>query len=310
MSHKSALSIVGLTLVALAGASESALAVPSGANYFVRPVLRVGAGAIQDGLQYNGATQATQTQNVTGSSWSTVNLQNGTVKMYAAESNGATIGGLQTFGSFGEQLTIDNGAGTNWTMRFSIEGQVSGDLEFVTPGSNNPYIWHDLSIVVFDEGVADSTNFFGIARDPCWGQDPLNCTPAPAPLAYEYYSDFLDIDVFGGGSDFYEYISSQISATVFLQSNHTVLDLFVFTNVVVSAEPGAGVANYVSDFSHTATFGQEFESGVDAFSSSGEFLGLSTPPQNPPPSGVPVPGVLALFGLGLACLGWSRRKNA
>ena len=63
------------------------------------------------------------------------------------------------------------------------------------------------------------------------------------------------------------------------------------------------------DFEHTATFNQEVAPGVELYSSSGEFLGLGTPPPTGP-TPVPVPATFTLFSLGLLGLGFTRRKRA
>lgn len=308
MRRKNAVPTLLVGVFSFAALSQTAYAVPVDANYYVRPLLQVGSGAYQDGLEYNGATEATQSQSVSGSSWSTVDLGNGTAKMYSEGSAG--LPGLLAFGGFGEKLTITGGAGTFWDLSYAMEGSFSGDLEFVTPGSSNPHLFYNLGLVVFAAGVADATNFLGIANDPCWGQDPLNCTPAPAALANVSTSEFFEAPVLGGEDDFFETFFRQVTASVFLPTNNEVLELFVYSNVIVDAQAGAGLANYVADFSQTASFAQQFAPGVDAYSSSGEFLGLVAPPDDPPPNGVPAPGVLGLFGLGLLALGWTRRKPA
>tara|TARA_R110000823_G_scaffold309352_2_gene433497 strand:+ start:2231 stop:3184 length:954 start_codon:yes stop_codon:yes gene_type:complete len=286
-------------------------------SYFVRPALRVGGGAIQDGLVTNGATQATQTQSVSGTSRSTVSLVDGTVKMFAEEGSSNEVG-LQTFGSFGERLTIRNGAGTNWNLGFGIEGEIFGELGPAAPGAELPVVFYDLSIVVFDAGIATSADFYGLATDPCFGQDPLNCIPRPAPRAFQYQSNILDIpiedyDPTASSSPFYIDVADSIFASVLLENNTETLDVFVFTNVFYNASAagvGSGVESYVLDFENTVTYTQDFAPGVEVFSSSGEFLGLDAPPPVDPnePTPVAAPGVLSLFGLGLLALLRTRRR--
>ncbi len=307
--------ILAIGLLMSAVMSGSAFAVPVDANYTVRPLLRVGSGVAQDGLQVNGPTNATQSQNVVGESWSTVDLATGTVKMYA-EGNGAQPG-LQTYGGFSERLTIQGGGGTTWNMGFDLIGEISGGLGSSAPGGPRPQVFYNLGIVVFQAGVANYTNVLGIAGDSCWGQDTLNCTPAPAPLANVSFSDIISIPVDDYPSDdtFSLSIDENILASVLLPSNNVLLDLFVYTNVIVSTGSAGsavtGVTDYVSDFSNTATFGQTFAPGVNAYSSSGQFMGLSTPPQSvpTPPQSVPEPATFALFGIGLAGLGFARKKR-
>lgn len=304
-----AASVFTLTLLA-----EAAQAASIQSSYFVRPVLRIGAGEIIDGRQVNGPTTGSLEQSVVGNSESAVNLTNGTVKMYAQESAAET--GLQTFGAFGERLTINGGAGTNWDLSFGLEGDLYGQLGPRAPSpSSPPLFFYDLSIVVFNQGVADSTNFFALARDACWGQDPLNCSPVPAPLAYEYVFESIpipvdDYDPFGDDSDneFYIDVYDEIFASIELASNHEVLDIFVFTNMWVAPNgAGNGLESYFADFSNTATYSQQFAPGVEAFSSSGQFLGLAAPPVTPS-SNVPAPGGLLLIAIGLLGLGVSRRR--
>lgn len=296
-------------------ASVYTQAMPLESNYYVRPGLRVGGGAFQDGLIENGPTTSSQQQGVVGFSSSEVSLENGTVKMYAEEFFNTTVG-LQTFGGFGERLFIRNGAGTNWGTNLSIEGEVFGGLGPRAPSDDlPPTIIYDVGIVVHEAGVADWSNFLGIANDPCWGQDPLDCDPAPAPLANEFSQGRYEVPVDDwqeGVEDFYEFLFRQVSANILLDSNDEVLDLFVYSNLFLAfdtAGAGSGLENYVLDFENTAQYSQTFAPGVDVFSSSGEFLGLTTPPPIDPPDPVPAPGALQLALLGLASMVLGRRRR-
>ncbi len=283
-------------LVTFAVVSESAFAVPIDANYFVRPFLRVGSGPgiVQDGLETNGPIEATQTQNVSGFSTSTVNLAEGTVKVSAEATAAQPI--LTTSGTFGERLTIRGGVGTNWDMDFTLDGFVEGDLGPRASGSPDPFVFYNLKIAVLEAGVADYSNFWGIATNTCWGQDPLNCTEV-YPLAKVSVTELIDIPYDPNESTFSMDISDTISASILLLTNNALLDLFVAANVAVVLSGGvsSGVVNYSSDFSNTAAFSQNFAPGVMAYSSSGQFLGLPTPP----PAQVPTPGTLAMLMIGL-----------
>ncbi len=305
---------VGTVLAgSLSSLSTMAMPVETTSQYYVRPGLRVGGGAFQDGLQENGPTSAVQSQSVSGFSRSTVDLTQGTVKMYAEEPSITQVG-LQTFGGFGERLTIRNGAGTNWGMNFGIEGEAYGDLGPRAPGGPLPVVIYNVGVVVHEAGVADWSNFLGLANDPCWGQDPLECNPAPAALVNNSSQGIYDVPVedYAEGIDqFFEYLSTAVSANVALETNNETFDLFVYTNVFMAFDtlgPGSGLRNYVLDFENTATYDQTFAQGVDVFSSSGQFLGLTTPPPIDPPGNVPTPGALPLFGLGLLALALGRRR--
>lgn len=294
-SFKSML-LLATGLVTFAVVSESAFAVPIDANYFVRPFLQVGSAIVQDGLQTNGPIEATQTQNLVGSSTSTVNLAEGTVKMYAEVANAAQPI-LTNSGVFGERLTIQGGQGTNWNMDFTLDGSVTGDLGSRAAGSPDPFVFYNMKIAVFEAGVADYSNFWGIATNPCWGQDPSNCTEV-YPLNKVSVSESIDIPYDPAETSYFLDIYETISASVLLLTNNALLDLFVSANVAVVLSGGvsSGVVNYSSDFSNTAAFSQTFAPGVIAYSSSGQFLGLPAPP---PPAQVPTPGTLAMLMIGL-----------
>lgn len=293
---KKLLSITVVTTVVM-GMAEAALAVPvvEDTAYFVRPALRVGVGEVIEGVQVNGDTEATNSQGVVGYSESTVNLADGTVKMYSEEYS--PLNGLQTFGSFGERITIRNGAGTNWDINFGLEGQLStlGGSPII-PGTPPPQLFYDVGIAVYAPGQADWSNFVGIAYDLEDGIDPI---------LFEYASFIDDID--GTAEEDYYDIFAEVLGSITLETDNEVFDIFAFTNVSVWTDAGNGLEYFEADFLHTASFGQQFAQGVNAYSSSGQFMGLTTPP--PLVNTIPEPASLLLFGLGLGVFGVRRKKS-
>lgn len=279
--------LVGL----LATPFVQAAVIVSEPSYFTRPVLRVD-GELIDGIQVNGAIESTQQQGVVGYSESTVNLENGTVKMYMEDFSGQNS--LQTFGSFGERVTIKNGAGTMWDIGFALEGI----LETYAGGPindavNSPTIFYDVGIAVYKAGEVMWNNFVPGATDF-------------DALLYEYDFSVDDID---STSEFEEYdINTNVSGSVEIASDYEVYDIFTFTNVIVSTEIGDGLEEYVANFLNTATFDQSFAPGVEAFSSSGQFIGLATPPPIIT-TDVPEPESLLLFGLGLTIFARVKRSS-
>ena len=297
-------------------ASVAATATPiTDVSYYVRPALRVGGGELIDGYEANGAKSKDLSQGVTGTSRSAVNLGNGTVKMYVDETLNSPVG-FQAFGGFGERIDIRNGAGTTWDFAFGIEGEIFGDLGFVAPGQQPATFVYNVGLVAHQAGVANGQNFLGIANDPCWGQDPLHCTPAPAALVNEFAQGVYVVpaDEFPDVQNFYEYVSETVFGSIDLLTNFEQFDIFTYTNIFLAFDttgPESGLTRYTMDFENTATFTQTVAPGVEVYSSSGEFLGFGeAPPIDTPPTGVPVPATFALFSLGLVGLGWSRRKKA
>ncbi len=158
-----------------AAAINPAHAVPVtvGSNYFVRPALRVAVDQnIIDGIEVNGATTKTMEQGAIGTSRSIVNLADGTVKMY--QQGHAGNENLQTFGSFGERITIRGGAGTTWTPSFSVDGTLETYGGGPVVDGSTPPLWrYNVGLYIYRAGVADWTNFFGLATDDNPNNDPI-----------------------------------------------------------------------------------------------------------------------------------------
>lgn len=279
------LAVVGLgilsTFVTMHSANAALEVVDT--SYFVRPALRVGAGELIDGADINGATSGYLDQSVVGYSSSSVDLTQGTVKMFASEE--ISFQGLQTFGSFGERITITNGAGTNWDVGFAVEGM----LELVSdgamaPGAQAGSLFYDVGIAVYRAGQVTYNNFVN--------------NPDYDPVLFEY-TQFVD-DLYGD----VEYDQYNVFADAFgsveLTSNYEEFDIFAYTNVIVLGDLASGVESYTADFLNTARFSQTFATGVQAYSSSGQFMNLNAPPPNP--NSVNSPGVLALCGLGFGLM--------
>lgn len=255
--------------------------------------MRIGDGEIIDGIEVNGSTTSTNEQGVVGYSSSTVNLNEGTVKMYAEEF--APITGLQTFGSFGERITVTNGAGTDWSLGFEVEGFLEtlagGPL---INGVPDPTLYYDVGIAVYRAGQVDWTNFVN--------------NPDFEPLLFEFDAIIDPIDNLSE----YSYVDVFASAfgSIALESDYEQFDIFAFTNVIVDSENGDGLESYISDFTNTASYSQTFANGVEAFSSSGEFLGLSTPHPPPPVNQASAPASLAMLSFGLALLACRRKHQS
>ncbi|MFA3789986.1 PEP-CTERM sorting domain-containing protein [Aliiglaciecola sp. SL4] len=263
-------------------------------SYFVRPALRVSTGELIDGITVNGETEVMLSQGVSGYSESTVNLSEGTVKMYSSE-YGSTLDGLQTFGSFGERVTIKNGAGSNWDVGFDIEGflDVYAGAPLIPSVDTSPSIFYDVGIAVYPAGEVSWNNFVPGFNDF-------------TPILYEYNSayDLIDADA---ESSYYDLFTSALGS-VEIVSDYEVFDIFAFTNVIVSSDYGDGLEAYDADFMHTASFNMNFAEGVDAYSSSGDFMGLAKlPADDGGPSQIPEPESLLLFASGITLL-FTRRK--
>lgn len=288
------LCLMGLGIAALSLALELQAA-PLGANYYVRPGLRVNFPAeFQDGLEVNGATTKTQVQGAIGQSRSRVSLDDGSVKMYI-DGQGNSIN-QQTFGGFGERVTVTGGAGTNWNFSFAIDGvlETEGGAPRIE-GVPDPLWFYDIGLAIYEPGVADFDTF-----------NLESLRTSESNLFYGYKSDLATIN----SDDEFALQSAFLSINGFvpLISNYEVFDIFVFTNLIVDPENGDGLETYVADFENTASYAQTFAPGVTAFSSSGQFLGLTTPPPlDPGGTPVPLPASAALVGLGLCAIGRRQR---
>jgi len=274
----------------LATPFAQAAVIVSDPSYFTRPVLRVD-GELIDGIQVNGDIESTQLQGVVGYSESTVNLADGTVKMYMEDFSGQNT--LQTFGSFGERVTIKNGAGTTWDVGFALEGILEayggGPLNNAV---NSPNIFYDVGIAVYKAGEVMWNNF----------------VPGFNDFEALLYQHEFSIDEIDAASEYREYdLSQEVFGSVEIASDFEVYDIFTFTNVTVSTEMGDGLEEYIANFLNTASFNQTFAPGVQAFSSSGQFGGLTTPPPVIPVD-VPEPESLLLFGLGLTLFARVKRN--
>lgn len=283
--------ILGVSALLLAMETSAG---PLGSNYYVRPGLRVNYPAeFQDGIEVNGATTKTQVQGAIGNSRSRVSLDEGTVKMYI-DSQGNNIN-LQTFGGFGERVTVTGGAGTNWSFSFAVDGylETQGGAPRIE-GVPDPLWFYDIGLAIYEPGVATYNTFNSVelrtsSANLFYGYDS-ELRGINSDLEFEIQDAFLSIDGF-----------------IPLASNFEVFDIFVFTNIIVDPEIGDGLENYIADFENTASYSQEFAPGVEAFSSSGRFLGLTTAPQEPPGTPVSLPAPAMLMGIGL-CLLRLRRK--
>ena len=283
--------VIGAALLTMDMGTASAALVTG--SYYVRPGLRVGGeGEFQDGLQQNGPTVSTQQQGVIGQSRSTVSLDEGTVKMYI-DSLGTKLN-LQTFGGFGERITVRGGAGTTWSVDFSVTGSLEtrGGQPRIE-GVRDPLWFYDIGMAIYRPGVANFDTF-----------NLRSLVESPDNLFYGYEQQITEID--SDADESFQDAFLSITGFVPLDTDNEVFDLFVFTNVIIDPEDGDGLIDYVADFENTATYSQSFEPGVEAFSSSGSFLGLSAPPpldENDDPPGVPVPlpssALLLAAGLGL-----------
>ena len=257
-------------------------------SYYVRPGLRVDLGEFIDGYQPNGDTVSTMTQGVLGYSETTVNLNDGTVKMYM-EHFGDTEGNLQTFGGFGERITITGGAGTYWDFSFAVDGflETYGGNPIIN-GIQEPAFFYDAGLAIYNAGQVNYNNF----------------VPGFNDFSALFYEQDATLEQIDGSEEFSFYdIFAGVSGSILLESDYEVFDIFTFTNMIVNTKAGDGLDGYLADLLNTATYSQTLAQGVNAFSSSGQFLGLTTPPVVNPPTPVPIPpmwGVLLLAMVGMA----------
>ncbi|WP_340108796.1 PEP-CTERM sorting domain-containing protein [Pikeienuella sp. HZG-20] len=279
------LTIAGAAL-AIAGFSlpQSAEA----ASYFVRPFIQVGAGGLIDGLQQNGATNASQ--NFGTNFQSTVDLDDGTVKartnIPSAQSNG------QSGASFGERVAFSpDAAGTNVSFSFDFDGtiEVSDLLNGPLATGYSAFVFANLFVYDSTAGATyqNFTSLGGALISRTFAQDygtSSGATPS---------NTFFDVD-------------RTLSGSITVEANKRY---DVFASLSIAAATNQNDISIMMDFMNTGTFGIDADPGVTYTSSSGVFLDSTG--VTPPPSPVPVPAALPLLLGGLGLLGFvSRRRRA
>jgi hypothetical protein len=223
-----------------------------------------------------------------------VDLSDGTVKMFM-EHIGDTEGHLQTFGGFGERITITGGAGTFWDFSFAVDGflETFGGNPIIN-GVQDPGFFYDAGLAIYNAGEVNYTNFVP-------GFNNFNA------LFYDQDATLENID----GSQDYSFfdVAAGVTGSVFLETDYEVFDIFTFTNMIVNTVAGDGLNGYIADLLNTATYSQSLAPGVNAFSSSGQFLGLTTPSPADPPTTVPIPPVWGLLLLALYAISYRTQKR-
>lgn len=268
--------------VAMAVAGLSIPKAAEASSYFVRPFIAVGEGGFIDGIQQNGATQASK--NFGTDFQTTVDLDDGTVKaqtnILSAQSNG------QSGGSFGERLAFSpNAVGTNVDFSFAFDGTIEVSGLAGLGGASPTSIAVFANLYVFEAGS---------------GADYLNFTSTPGALiSRPFFSSNFDTSTQTSFT-----IDEELFGSITVATN-TQYD--VFASLSVSASTNDNDISILMDFMNTGTFGIEAATGVTYTSSSGIFLDSTG--VTPPVSAVPVPAALPLLIGALGCLGFAGRSR-
>lgn len=240
--------------------------------YYVRPVAQMNS-VFSDGLIQNAATSASQ--NIGSAVKAKVDLNNGTGKAFV-DITGANQYG-QAVASFGDRVSFSsNAVGTTADFSFAFDGTI--DVTGVTGGSLQ--YGYSTNYFVFEAGSGATFANFTSHGGHLIGQNEFNSFTNPlADVSTVINGIFSDSIVIGSVKDF---------------------DIFASIGVFTSTQSHTG--NVTLDFFNTGTFSIDVASGVTYSSQSGVFLNSVVPPTS-----VPVPGTLALLGLGLLVLIGRRR---
>ncbi|QIE57451.1 hypothetical protein G5B40_19575 [Pikeienuella piscinae] len=275
-----------ITGLALAVAGLLAPHTAEAASYFVRPFIQVGGGGLIDGLQQNGATNASQ--NFGTNFQSTVDLDDGTVKartnIPSAQSNG------QSGGSFGERVAFSpDAAGTTVSFSFDFDGtiEVSDLLNGPLATGYSAFVFANL--FVYDSSAGATYQNFN--------------TLGGALISRSFAQDYGTSSGATPSSTFFD-IDQTLSGSITVEANK---QYDVFASLSVAAATNQNDISIMMDFMNTGTFAIDADPGVTYTSSSGVFLDST----GVTPSAVPVPAALPLLLGGLGLLGFvSRRRRA
>jgi len=252
------------------------LGATSAEAYFVRPFYSQG-GTFVDGLIENGATSGQQ--NFATSHVSEVNLDDGTVKALL-DVSGTSIYG-QAGGAFGDTVTFNDAAGTNVDFSFAYDGSI--DITGVINEGSTLQYGVSANLYVFEAGSGATYNNFNTIGGQLIGDSA--------------FLNFLDPD-----ADVHDFIDEALSGSLTIGTAQS-FDLFASLSVFTSTN--LNPVTVQMDFLNTGTFGINAAPGVTYSSASGVFLNSV-----PAAVSVPEPATIALMGLGLAGLGFSRKRKA
>ncbi|MEM1154115.1 MAG: hypothetical protein AAGI44_08230 [Pseudomonadota bacterium] len=269
-------------LISFCAAVSFALLFATNASaYFVRPVVSFGPGTIIDGLIVDGSTQnAVGFSDAARSARSDVNLETGEVKLFASASGPGTSASAN--GIMGDTLTFLNGAGTSASFSFGLEATLDIDVSMETLDS--PGFFATVTMGVFNQGVADFTNWFSLGTDALFfGTDSFSLTDPQTDVL----DQLVEIGVFGN---------------VPLASGRETLDVFYAAFIAGGSGSFGQITSFMFDGENTAIAGLDAGEGVDVFSDSGVFLGFGREPS----SQVPAPMSALLLAIGLLVMRFTR----
>ncbi|CAA0123303.1 Uncharacterised protein [Halioglobus japonicus] len=241
--------------------------------YYVRPYLQLGGGSV-DGLIQNGATSASQ--NFTSSLRAGADLNTGKARALVDLTGTNQFG--QAVGGFGDTVSFSNNSvGTSVNFSFLFDGTMDV-TNVVNQGAFMQY-GYQATLYVFEAGSgATYANYTSIGGEL---------------IGRSKFASFTNPE-----TDVSTVVNDILSQSITISD---VQDFDVFASLGVFTSTGNNPVRVKLDFLNTGSFGIQTADGVTYTSQSGVFLDSTNP------STVPVPGTLALLGIGLLGIAGRRR---